>query len=483
MKRADDCPEQENLSIPFGQFVKPAPGPGAQNPRYAAHPCETHRSKKENCGGHPAIPAYACRIQKKMELTKTKTVSLIRTKPHPAVIIAVGAFAIFFTGYQHIWSIYQPYVMKLTGWSSLASSMNFYFSLIFFVVGAIIGGRAQDKTSPQITILIGGLLFPLSIFLSSFALGSSPYLMYVFYGAMHGLGSGTIYTTVLSTAQKWFPKRTGFASGIVVMANGLCGFILTPFVKMTLVNYTVQTSFLIISGMIFVSWLLASLFMRNPETICLPEPAEDSAACKKQYTTKEMLRTPHFYLLMCIMMLGLVSYFLVSPVSQTLQIGRGIPDAVAVASVMIGSLSNASCRFILPTLADRLGRIRLVLIVLVSALAGIVLLAFATSYQTTVAVIITYACYGGIIGQFPSLTSSLFGTKYSGGNYGMVLIGFGLAAVLAPSIMAATQEMGLSDSVTFSVGAVCLVLALVLLLVLTRLIRRTPLDPSDQRAR
>jgi MFS transporter, OFA family, oxalate/formate antiporter len=411
-----------------------------------------------------------------MELTKTKTMSLFNVKPHPAVIIAVGALAIFFTGYQHIWSIYQPYVMKLTGWDSLASSMNFYFSLIFFVVGAIIGGRAQDKTSPQITILIGGLLFPLSIFLSGFALGSTPFLMYVFYGAMHGLGSGTIYTTVLSTAQKWFPKKTGFATGIVVMANGLCGFILTPFVKMTLVSFTVQTSFLIISGMIFVSWILAVLFLRNPDKISVAEPAaQKPVPAQKQYTTKEMLATPHFYILLGVMMLGLVSYFLVSPVSQTLQIGRGIPDAIAVASVMIGSLSNASARFILPTLADRLGRTRLVLIVLASALAGILLLVFSTSYQTTVAVIITYACYGGIIGQFPSLTSSLFGTKYSGGNYGMVLIGFGLAAILAPSFTAASQGLGLSDSAAFSIGAICLVLALLLLLVLTRLIRRKPL--------
>ncbi len=436
--------------------------------------------KKEICSGCPATGcglAYRRCMHKNMELTKTKAAGFTKTTPHPALIIAVGALAIFFTGYQHIWSIYQPYVVKLTGWDSLASSMNFYFSLIFFVVGAIIGGRLQDKTSPQTTILFGGLLFPLAIFLSGFALGSSPVLMYVFYGAMHGLGSGTIYTTVLSCAQKWFPRRTGFASGIVVMANGLCGFILTPFVKMTLVNFTVQTSFFIISGMIFVSWVLAILFMRNPEKLSFAEPAEQMlpADAQKQYTTKEMLGTPHFYILLSVMMLGLVSYFLVSPVSQTLQIGRGIPDAVAVASVMIGSLSNASARFILPTLADKLGRLKLVLIVLASALAGILLMVFATSYQTTVAVIVTYACYGGIIGQFPSLTSSLFGTKYSGGNYGMVLIGFGLAAVLAPSFTAATKSLGLPDSVTFSIGALCLVLALVLLLVLYRLIRRKPL--------
>lgn len=37
-----------------------------------------------------------------------------------------GAFAIFFTGYPHVWSIYQPYVMEQAGWSQGQASMCFY---------------------------------------------------------------------------------------------------------------------------------------------------------------------------------------------------------------------------------------------------------------------------------------------------------------------------------------------------------------------
>lgn len=41
------------------------------------------------------------------------------------LILVFGAFAIFFTGYPHIWSIYQPYAMELTGWSQGQTSMCF----------------------------------------------------------------------------------------------------------------------------------------------------------------------------------------------------------------------------------------------------------------------------------------------------------------------------------------------------------------------
>ena len=57
------------------------------------------------------------------------------------LILVFGAFAIFFTGYPHIWSIYQPYAIELTGWTQGQASMCFYLSFVTFVLGNIVGGR------------------------------------------------------------------------------------------------------------------------------------------------------------------------------------------------------------------------------------------------------------------------------------------------------------------------------------------------------
>lgn len=69
-----------------------------------------------------------------MEITKTQRKQRICT-------MIFGAFAIFFTGYPHIWSVYQPYVMKLAGWSQAEASFCFYLALATFVFGNIVGGR------------------------------------------------------------------------------------------------------------------------------------------------------------------------------------------------------------------------------------------------------------------------------------------------------------------------------------------------------
>ena len=67
-----------------------------------------------------------------MELTTTQ-------KRQRLLTMIFGAVAIFFTGYPHVWSIYQPYVMEQAGWSQTAASMCFYLALSTFVFGNIIG--------------------------------------------------------------------------------------------------------------------------------------------------------------------------------------------------------------------------------------------------------------------------------------------------------------------------------------------------------
>ena len=57
--------------------------------------------------------------KKIMELTTTQ-------KRQRLLTMIFGAIAIFFTGYPHVWSIYQPYVMEQAGWSQTAASMCFY---------------------------------------------------------------------------------------------------------------------------------------------------------------------------------------------------------------------------------------------------------------------------------------------------------------------------------------------------------------------
>lgn len=377
-------------------------------------------------------------------------------------ILFLGAIAIFFTGFPHIWSIYQPYAMDLTGWTQNQAAMCFYISFVFFVVGNIAGGKLQDSFSPRIAVLLGGALFAAGILLSAFALKSSPFLMYLTYGVMQGIGQGMMYTTIISVAQKWFTGRTGFASGVIVTANGLFGFIMAPVSRTILEKNGIKAAFLLIGILIAAAWLAAVLVIKNP-----PEQDQTSILYEgRQYTAAEMFRTKKFYYMLSTMLFGLIPYFLLSPISQVIQMEQGVSASVAVGAVMAGSVFNALTRLILPSAADKLGRIICLKGVLFLAIIAMGLLAALPSVMSTICVVLVYACYGGIMGSFPSLCSSIFGLRYSGENYGYVMFGMAAATLGTPAISSAVSNAGYGVSMSFMIGAVCAGVALIFLFLL-----------------
>lgn len=383
-----------------------------------------------------------------------------------------GSFAIFFTGYPHIWSVYQPYVMEQVGWSQSQASMCFYLALCTFVFGNIIGGKIQNKYHSKLVVWIGGGIFAAGILASAFLILPSPLPMYLTYGVMQGFGQGMLYAAVLATVQKWFPDRTGFASGVVVTANGLCGFFLAPISRKLLAAAGVSKTLLIIGIVITVSWILCGIFFENAPVSMTGSSVKTeqnpSVWEQKQYTSSEMMRTSNFYLLLATMLFGLMSYFIVSPVSQTYQIELGIPSAVAVSAVMAGSLVNAGARLVLPMLADKIGRVGCIRVVLLVSIAAMLVLANAGSYAVTGAIIVMYGCYGGIMGNFPSFTSSIFGIKYTGENYGFVMFGIVIATIGAPMISSLVQQNGYGMNVAFGLGAGFAAAALICLSILGR---------------
>ena len=76
-----------------------------------------------------------------------------------------GAVLIFFTGFVHIWSVFVPHVMALTGWTEGQTTMAFYLSNGFFVAGSnygfvMIGLIISTLCAPVLRSVLGGFGLP-----------------------------------------------------------------------------------------------------------------------------------------------------------------------------------------------------------------------------------------------------------------------------------------------------------------------------------
>ena len=68
------------------------------------------------------------------------------------------------------------------------------------------------------------------------------------------------------------------------------------------------------------------------------------------------------------------------------------------------------------------------------------------------AIILAYGCFGGIMGSFPSLSSEVFGLRYAGQNYGIIMSGIIIVTITSPVISNMILIHELSEVVRFMTG-------------------------------
>ena len=375
-------------------------------------------------------------------------------------ILISGALLIFFTGFPHIWSIFQPHLINGVGWTTEQASLCFYLYFFSFVIGNIYGGKVLKKTSVKNVVLRGGLIFALGVLLSALMILENPLPLYLSYGLMQGFGQGMIYTTIITAVQKLFPEKMGMATGVIVSSNGLCGLVLTPICRPMLQHKGLSYTFIVIGILILFSLFIFLFFYTVKEDI-------NEANTFKS----ELFKNSNYWLLTTIMLLGVVSYFFVSPISQTYQIGLGIDENIAVLSVMLGSCANTFLRLMMPIIFDRIGPFKTMILTFGLLIGSLSLLIINNINLVTIAIILIYGVYGAIMGCFPVISRKLYGSDNSAENYGYVMLGLLGASYLAPIITSIFNNIGLKQNSIFIFAITLAIIGLLLANILSKKIK------------
>ncbi|MGI6175556.1 MAG: OFA family MFS transporter [Christensenellales bacterium] len=352
------------------------------------------------------------------------------------------------TGIIYMWSVFQNYLVSSGVFSEQkAGEVAFIASvmLAMFVVGIVGGGRLSDKIGAKKVVFAGSVLFAAGLFLSSFLLTSQPWTLYLSYGVIGGIGVGAAYNSSIACAQKWFPEKRGFASGMVVCAFGFSIVIFSPLATQLLNALGASTTFRILAGAFLVICLTASLFIKEPEPGYAPEgytPPAASSVQQQGFTTGQMLKTPQFYFLTMAMMFLTPAYFILNPLFITLGLVKGLSSELATVVVMLTGIASSAGRLLAPWISDKIGRKGTIVALNIITLACMVLMIFTQGIAYIVLIALIACAYGGSSGVFPPYCSDMYGTKHAGANYGCVMVGFGISAVLFPFLAASVNTSG-----------------------------------------
>lgn len=274
---------------------------------------------------------------------------------------------------------------------------------------------------------------------------------------------------------KWFPDRTGLAIGLALVGFGSGSAFFGSFANLVLFpRFGWRTSCMILSGIFLVMTMTGACLMKNPVTV--RHPAMETSylhftPARYQFTPREALRTPTFYLLWLGFGLGSTAGLMV--ISQLIPFARnqGISSAtIATLGLVIGAFGNVSGRILSGWLSDLLGRLNTLRVVLAISSVAMPALYWVGTHIAGfyVLIFIVYFCYGAQASVNPATVSDFWGTRHAGTNYGLVFTAWGFAGILGPTIGGVLFDKYKDYGAAFYTAAILAVIAFICVLAARR---------------
>jgi OFA family oxalate/formate antiporter-like MFS transporter len=401
---------------------------------------------------------------------------------------------ILLSNYQYCFTLFTPGMKEqFSGVPYADIALIFSIFVLFETWPVPLAGALIDRFGIRQLMLVGSA-FVGAGWIGGGLTATSVFQLYIWYGLIAGLGCGIIYVAVVGNAIRWFPDRRGLAAGITAAGFG-GGSALTPIpISLTIQSmgwgHAMAAWGAVQGGLIF----LLALYLHAPEPGWRPAGWDPAAIHRVvqtsvDYTWKQTLRMPEFYLLYLIHFLislgGLMTLGNLSEIARSLHVDHttifGI-SIVAFAATANGISSTAS-RIICGAASDRAGRENTMAIVfLVEATCIFAVTQIAGNPILFVIIFpLVFFGYGQLNTLLSATTGDLFGSRHASANFGMVYTGKGAAAVFSGWGAAAVAAAFAGSFVApYYIAAGCDVLAAVLAFCALKPIARKTLARTAQ---
>lgn len=379
------------------------------------------------------------------------------------VQLIIGLILLLMLGLIYAWSVFRGPLMEDVG---EGVKNTFTITMIMFCIGGLIGGIINGKVSPKVTMILCLIFVFIGVLGTSMA--GSVGMVLVMYGVIYGLGVGFGYNTVISTVVKWFPDKTGLASGILLMGFGFGSFLLGMVANIFIVANGWRPTFRVLAIILGIIIAVGAVLIKPAPAAFVAHLTQGGGKAKPPYeeaNTATMLRRPNFWLVFVYAILVGAAGLVVINISKPFAEYCGIAATAAAGVAGIVSIFNGVGRVLFGALFDKLGfKGPMFLNAVLCVLAGIFIF-LANGTQSAVLMIVAFVLIGAAYGGGPTACSAccagMFGRKHYAVNFPIFNLNLIVASIVGPMLVNGNSyNLGFTCIIVF--GVISAVLALLL---------------------
>lgn len=391
-------------------------------------------------------------------------------------------------GILYTWSIFKQAIQESIqagdgrfNWDPASLNDPYAVCCLAFAFSMIVAGWIQDKFSPRVTAVIGGILTGAGLLWISQTYGLASWI--IGFGLLTGAGLGFGYASATPPAIKWFPaSRTGLIAGLVVAGFGLASVYIAPLANFLIGRFGLGQSMMIFGGAFLVVVCLLAQFLVDPPAGYAPRETKQakknaaSAFKAPDLTPSDMLRTRTFYILWVLYLIGAGSGLMI--IGNVAGMAKGSMGELAWIVVALMAIGNAGGRIVAGVVSDQLGRTQTMAIMM--SFQAIIMLGLWMAPEPGVIILVVAASligfnYGTNLSLFPSAAKDYFGLKNFGINYGILFSAWGVGGFVMPRL----SQMIAAETGSFNIAYLLAGIMLFCAAGLTMLVRKPIVAPAE----
>lgn len=348
---------------------------------------------------------------------------------------------------QYGWTLFVEPMENKHHWGTAAIQLAFSIFIVIETWLVPIEGWLGDKFGPRPVVAGGAIFAGLGWIMNSYA--TSLPMLYAA-AVVSGIGAGCVYGTCVGNALKWFPDRRGLAAGLTAAGFGAGAAVTVIPIANMIGSAGYEKTFLTFGIIQGVAIFVLALFLVRPKAPA-HAVARVGTVSKVDYTTKQMLKTPVFWLIYVIYVLvaagGVMATAQLGPIAHDFGISStpismfGATLPLLTLALSIDNVANGLTRPLCGFISDKIGRENTMFFVFIGE--GLALLGLM-KYGHNPYMFITFAAlifmfWGEIFSIFPAICGDTFGSKFATANAGTLYTAKGVAALMVPlaSVVAA----------------------------------------------